>query len=131
MGTILWSVSLFHHHVLFHHCFVQRPSNFSTIHCICINVSDVLCSRTAIRTNDNEDGEIQSFKNPAAHSSDIKWHLEFGHFSFLDPPFCVSSHLSNLQALSLEYVHVIYPVVLLAMTYMCIELHARSFKPID
>ena len=36
------------------------------------------------------------------------WNLDF--FRYLVPPFCVSSHLSNIQALimSLEYIHVVY-----------------------
>ena len=35
------------------------------------------------------------------------WNLDF--FGYLVPPFCVSSHLSNIQALSLEYIHIVYP----------------------
>ena len=52
------------------------------------------------------------------------WNLDF--FRYLVPPFCVSSNLSILQALSLEYVHVIYPLVLIFLTFVCIELHARN-----
>ena len=53
------------------------------------------------------------------------WNLDY--FRFLVPPFCVSSHLSNMQALSLEYIHVMYPLVLILITLICIELHARDF----
>lgn len=56
------------------------------------------------------------------------WNLDF--FRHLIPPFCVSSHLSNIQALTLEYVSIIYSFVLILVTYICIELHARNFKPI-
>ena len=56
------------------------------------------------------------------------WNLDF--FRYLVPPFCVSGHLSNIQALSLEYVHVMYPFLLILFTSTCIELHARNFKPI-
>ena len=52
------------------------------------------------------------------------WNLDF--FRYLVPPFCVSSNLSTLQALSLEYVSVIYPLVLILVTFICIELHARN-----
>ena len=52
------------------------------------------------------------------------WNLDF--FRYLIPPFCVSSNLSTLQALSLEYVHVIYPLFLILLTFICIELHARN-----
>ena len=54
------------------------------------------------------------------------WNLDF--FRYLIPPFCVSSHLNNLQALTLEYFYVIYPFILITMTFVCIELHARNFK---
>ena len=53
------------------------------------------------------------------------WNLDF--FRFLVPPFCLSSNLNNLQALSLEYVHVVFPLLLILVTFICIELHARNF----
>ena len=56
------------------------------------------------------------------------WNLDF--FRFIIPPFCVSSHLSNSQALLLEYVYVVYPLFLLVFTSVCIELHDRNFKPL-
>ena len=49
-------------------------------------------------------------------------------FRYIVPPFCVSSHLSNIQALSLEYIHVVYPLVLILVTFICIELRARNVK---
>ena len=54
------------------------------------------------------------------------WNLDF--FRHLIPPFCVSRHLTNLQALTLEYFYVVYPLVLIIATSVCIELHARNFK---
>ena len=43
------------------------------------------------------------------------------------PPFCLSSSLNNLQALSLEYIHAVFPLLLIIVTSVCIELHARNF----
>ena len=54
------------------------------------------------------------------------WNLDF--FRHLIPPFCVSQHLNNLQALTLEYFYVVYPLFLISATFVCIELHARNFK---
>ena len=54
------------------------------------------------------------------------WNLDF--FRYLVPPFCISSNLSTLQALNLEYIHVIYPLFLVFITFICIELHARNCK---
>ena len=56
------------------------------------------------------------------------WNLDF--IRYLVPPFCVSSHLSNMQALSLEYIYIVYPFSLILVSFICIELHARSFRPI-
>ena len=56
------------------------------------------------------------------------WNLDF--FRYLVPPFCVSSHLSNMQALSLEHIYIVYPFSLILVSFICIELHARSFRPI-
>ena len=49
------------------------------------------------------------------------WNLDY--FRFLVPPFCVSSHLSNMHALSLEYIHVMYPLVLILITFICCLLY--------
>ena len=54
------------------------------------------------------------------------WNLDF--FCHLIPPFCVSRHLNNLQALTLEYFNVVYPLVLIIVTFVCIELHTGNFK---
>ncbi len=53
------------------------------------------------------------------------WNLDF--FRYLVPPFCVSSHLGNMQALNFEYLHIIYPFLLILVTFICVELHANNF----
>ena len=56
------------------------------------------------------------------------WNLDF--FRNLIPPFCLSSHLSNIHALYLESLYIVYPLALILITYVVIELHANNFKPI-
>ena len=59
------------------------------------------------------------------------WNLDF--FRYLIPPFCLSSskiHLNNIQALNMDYIVAFYPLVLILCTYICIELHAKNFKPL-
>ena len=56
------------------------------------------------------------------------WNLDF--FRYLIPPFCVSSHLNTITALNLEYIHIIYPFLLIFLTSIAIELHARDFRPV-
>ena len=52
------------------------------------------------------------------------WSLDF--FRHLIPPFCVSSSLTNLHVLLVELISAFYPLVLIFLTYLLIELHARN-----
>ena len=56
------------------------------------------------------------------------WNLDF--FRYLIPPFCVSPNLKNIHVLALQYVSALYPLLLIALTYACIELHGYNFRPI-
>ena len=56
------------------------------------------------------------------------WNLDF--FRYLIPPFCVSQSLKNIHVLALQYVSAFYPLLLIALTYACIELHGHNFRPI-
>ena len=56
------------------------------------------------------------------------WNLDF--FRYLIPPFCVSQGLKNIHVLALQYVSAFYPLLLIALTYLCIELHGYNFRPI-
>ena len=74
--------------------------------------------------------KLSGFKNLSILLQTVRmlcgfWNLDF--FRFLVPPFCLSSNLNNLQALSLEYVHAIFSLFLIIVTAVCIELHARNF----
>ena len=56
------------------------------------------------------------------------WSLDF--FRFVIPPFCVSSNVSNIHALALEYLVAFYPIGLILITYACIKLHDNNFRPV-
>ena len=56
------------------------------------------------------------------------WNLEFFHYFV--PPFCVSENIRNVHMLMLHYIPAIYPLCLIAITYVCIKLHDRNFRPI-
>ena len=56
------------------------------------------------------------------------WNLDF--LRDVIPPFCLSSHLSNIHGLYLESLYIVYPLILILISYICIELHANNFKPI-
>ena len=55
------------------------------------------------------------------------WNLDF--FRYLIPPFCVSRGLKNIHVLTLQYVSAFYPLLLIALTYACVELHGHNFRP--
>ena len=54
------------------------------------------------------------------------WNLDF--FRYVIPSFCVSDQLTPNQVISLEYVVAFYPLLLIATTYVCVELHARDYR---
>lgn len=54
------------------------------------------------------------------------WSLDF--FRTVIPPFCVSSKLRNIDVYMLAYLSGLYPLVLVALAYILIELHARNFR---
>ena len=56
------------------------------------------------------------------------WNLEF--FSFLLPPFCISEKISNIHAVFLEYVSALYPLILVFISFVGIELHAHNVQPV-
>ena len=67
-------------------------------------------------------GENQSYKSVVAIFYGI-WSLDF--FRYAIPPFCVSP---NLKIIYLQSVSTIFPLILIAMTWICIKLHSRDYK---
>ena len=54
--------------------------------------------------------------------------LEFGHY-FL-PPYCLSSKLKFIHVAYLGYISAFYPPLLICLTWVCVELHGRNFRPL-
>ena len=54
------------------------------------------------------------------------WNLDF--FRYVIPPFCISEHMTALQIVSLEYIVAIYPLLLIIVTYILIQLHDRGCR---
>ena len=51
-------------------------------------------------------------------------------FQFIVPPFCVSSKLQFIHISLLEYLPAFYPLCLILLTWICVELHDRNFRPL-
>ena len=54
------------------------------------------------------------------------WWYFISMFYFISP-VCLSQKMINLQVVCLEYVLVLYPLMLIFLTWLCIELHEQSF----
>ena len=54
------------------------------------------------------------------------WNLDF--FRYFIPSFCISSDMTTLHTLALDYVVAIYPLVLTVVIYFCIEMYDRGFR---
>ena len=56
------------------------------------------------------------------------WNLDF--LRYILPPFCVTSGLSLKHTAILGYVSTLYPLFLIFLTWISIELHGRNVRPI-
>ena len=56
------------------------------------------------------------------------FHLEFFHL--LLPPFCISSRLKPIHVASFGYISLFYPLLLIFLTWVFVELHGRNFRPL-
>ena len=54
------------------------------------------------------------------------WNLEF--FRYLIPPFCIDRHVTNIHVLMFEYISAFYPLCLVLITYILIQLHDYRWK---
>ena len=56
------------------------------------------------------------------------WNLDF--FRYILPPFCVTNGLRLEHVVILGYVTILYPLTLIFLTWIGIELHGRNYRPI-
>ena len=55
------------------------------------------------------------------------WNLDF--FRFIYKPFCLHLNLTTLQVMSLDYIIAAYPLVLIFVMYVMVELYSSNFRP--
>ena len=51
-------------------------------------------------------------------------------FQNLLAPYCVSNKLKFIHIAFLGYISAIYPILLICLTWVCVELHGRNFRPL-
>ena len=56
------------------------------------------------------------------------WNLDF--FRLLYSPFCLHPSMTTVQTIALDYAIAVYPLVLIATTYLLVELHDHGFRVI-
>ena len=56
------------------------------------------------------------------------WNLDL--LRYVAPPFCVDRNFKLMYTVLLGYVSVLYPLCLIALTWLCIKLHDENFKPV-
>ena len=54
------------------------------------------------------------------------WNLRFFHE--ITPAFCLTEHTSYLEGVALAYIIAVFPLFLVVVLYVCIELHAHNFR---
>ena len=52
------------------------------------------------------------------------------YFSLIIPPFCISKHIKTIHLIFCGYISVFYPLVLIFLTWLCVELHGRNVQPL-
>ena len=56
------------------------------------------------------------------------WNLDF--FRSVYKPFCIHPSLTTLQVISLDYIVGVYPLVVIAVTYVFVDLYSRNYRPL-
>ena len=56
------------------------------------------------------------------------WNLDI--FRYAVPPFRISSKLTLAHITILGYISVVYPLCLIIITWICVEIHGRNFRPL-
>ena len=56
------------------------------------------------------------------------WNLDL--FRYIVPPFCVSPNLKSIHISFFGYISAVYPLMLIILTWVCIDLHSHNFKPL-
>ena len=80
------------------------------------------------RTNKYLHFYITDFINPYVYRLILSiidvWYLDF--FRRIIPKFCISSNISNIQIIFFQLIPAVFPLFLIFLTYVFIELHARN-----
>lgn len=95
-----------------------------------MNAALILVHITLARFNQNS----LSFSNSSLVYNYIMFNVTISGILNLDflryiiPSFCINKSLTSLQTVALEYVVAVYPLLLIVVTYVCVELHSYKCR---
>lgn len=89
-----------------------------------LTLYEILQNRGATIRQDN----LPTSWSKVTSSAHSLWHSKLGFISYMVPSFCVSN--KHLLIFILEYALALYPLSLIILTWICIELHDRNFRPL-
>ena len=58
------------------------------------------------------------------------FNLYFGYHANILPQYCLSKNLKFIHLAILSYISAFYPLLLILLTWVCVELHGRNFRPL-
>ena len=105
---------------------------FCNIHATSAHMNALICITQIVLYRLNSDPGIISKQEASLAKVSLTilgiWNLDF--FRYIYPPFCISIHFSTLQVLAFEYIIAFYPLLLIIITYIGIELYDNNYRVI-
>ena len=105
---------------------------FCNIHATSAHMNALICIAQMVLYKINSDPGVISKQKTSLARVGLTilgiWNLDF--FRYIYPPFCLSIHFSTLQVLAFEYIIAFYPLLLIIITYIGIELYDNNYRVI-
>ena len=80
----------------------------------------------SVEFTETKDGYIRLQDIKIAHVLYSFFNLDF--FLSILPPFCISIKLKFFHIILFGYISVFYPIFLIGVTWLCVELHGRNYR---
>ncbi len=92
----------------------------------CQAVSTILTYDTIVANAVISSGKAQAVSLYTLLTLSNIWNLDFTTFVAFLPPICLSEKLTNMHVILLKYLSALYPLLLVLLTYVIVQLHARG-----
>ena len=103
-------------------CFIMYSQTIICLFDLAMNSNSL--SREVMFTNDGS----MKLHMQIIHTFYGVFNLDF--FRMVIPSFCISSKLQPVHLTLFGYIAIFYPLFLIFLTCVCVELHGRNFKPL-